>query len=115
MDNAIEGKHFIFLTPNQIELFPDSYFDIAINIDSFGEMKQETVQSYTKTISNIVKRGGMTYFRNLTTDMKSHIGHKKYSVPQKQDYYLPENWEVLIDRYWPLNPAYQEIISRRLS
>lgn len=115
LERAIEGKRFVFLTPNQIELFPSDYFDIAINIDSFSEMKRETVLAHTGNISRITKAGGMSYFRNLSSDMASKVGTTTYSVPQKQDYYLPENWEVLIDRHWPLNPAYQEIISRRLS
>jgi len=43
-----ENAHFVFLTPNQLEMVPDGTFDVSIAISSLHEMRVDQIDNYLR-------------------------------------------------------------------
>ena len=105
------GKRFAFFTPNQIEYAPDGAFDLAINVDSFGEMQEASARNYTAHLARITKKnGGHIYYRNLlATSVSRHAGENW--APAAFDLYHPScEWRLKLHQAYPLHPAYFEAV-----
>jgi len=48
--DEIDQSDFIFLLPSQLELMPDKFFDLFINISSFHEMTRAQINLYYSII-----------------------------------------------------------------
>lgn len=110
---AIEGRRFLFFTVNQLELLPPDLFDLMINIDSFGEMRTDTVRACMGQMSRLVRRGGGIYLRNLDEGCSSVHEDKVFNIPCKSDYTPTGLWDEVLSRPWLLDALYREIAWRR--
>jgi hypothetical protein len=59
----LENRAIYLCVPESIYQIPRSAFDVAINIDSFQEMKEDQIKSYIELIQQILRNDG--YFLNL--------------------------------------------------
>ena len=107
-------KRFAFLTPNQMPLLENGSFDVAINIDSFGEMAPSSVKNYCSFIANNLSQGGVVYFRNMGEGM-NYVDSKenKFLPPKLEDYGLGDQFVTSLLRSWPLQPWYFEMIAKK--
>lgn len=55
---------YVFLLPDQTDYLPESYFDLAVNCQSMGEMRREEIELYFKVIQEAVKNGGYFFCSN---------------------------------------------------
>ena len=106
-------RRFAFFTPNQIELFPADYFDLTVNIDSFGEMARSSVTNYLAHMRRIAKPRGFVYLRNLASDNTSRLEDIKWPVPTEADYAFGDGWRAILKRSWPIDPIYFELMYSR--
>lgn len=59
--NELSTARFAFFSANQIELFPDNYFDLFININSLMEMKLNQIRNFLFHIDRVTK--GIFYLK----------------------------------------------------
>ena len=83
----------LFIFPHQIELFPKKTFDLAIAIDCLHEMEKNIVQKYMNSFENVSK--GL-YFKVWENADLPYSFYKKYSVHNKEDYFIKNNWKELL-------------------
>jgi putative sugar O-methyltransferase len=88
----VEAASFVFLLPHQLGLFPDNYFDLTINISSFGEMTRAQIEGYFSEIDR------------LTT--------KRLFSMQWQKSPNPFDGLILTEADYPIRPHWQKIFSR---
>lgn len=55
---------FIFLLPNQANLIPENYFDLATNSNSMCEMKKEEIAFYFELIQKSLRNSALFYCSN---------------------------------------------------
>ena len=55
LDNGFKKNNIIYLKKNDISKLPKNYFNFAINIESFQEMKNKTFINYIEKIGHILK------------------------------------------------------------
>lgn len=115
LERRMRGKRVIMLTPDQIELFPDRFFDSAINIDSFSEMKPASVMNYMSHLSRTLRPGGLFYLRNAREEALSRRGAATWACPGHETYApVPvDDFDFEINRLWPVYPAYFELLMRK--
>lgn len=83
-----ESSRIKFIMPHQLELLPDKYFDLFINISSLHEMTTEQIKIYLKLINKLSK--GYFYtkqWRKAQTMDNLNIKEREYPIPN--------NWKVL--------------------
>jgi putative sugar O-methyltransferase len=86
-----ESAKIRFLMANQIELIPDKYFELTINISSIHEMTKQQIKHYLKQIDRITK--GYFYtkqWRRSRTNVNSNITRDQYPIPRK--------WKLIVGR-----------------
>jgi hypothetical protein len=90
--------------PHEMELFPDGYFDLVINISSFDEMPRQQVANYFSLIDR--KCQGWLYLK----------GHEctppwcKVSGGGLKDMPYPEKWKMVYSGKDPFSPPFIERI-----
>ena len=93
---GIDEADCVFLTPDQLDLIPDSGVDFASNVHSFQEMTQAQIRVYFELFSRVVAPGGQLLVVNR--DEKVPVeGDLLGDVPPPNrfdDYPWPEDWEV---------------------
>jgi putative sugar O-methyltransferase len=107
VQGEIEKADIGFFTPNQLELFPEGYFDAFISISSLHEMTAAQVQSYKKIISRKVQ--GTVYLKQW---LQSHNPFLEEQL-EKEEYMFDANWEIVLDRTDPIQDQFFEIVFRR--
>lgn len=103
----VEKADIGFFTPNQLELFPEGYFDSFISISSLHEMTASQVESYKKIICRKVQ--GTIYFKQW---LRSHNPFSERQL-EKDEYLLGGDWEVVLDRVDPVQNQFFEMLFRR--
>jgi putative sugar O-methyltransferase len=81
-----------FLTPNQLELFPEGYFNAFITISSLHEMTLPQIEHYKKLMTKVTR--GLVYLKQWT---RSHNALDGLDIDKKA-YRLDRCWKVLLDR-----------------
>jgi len=107
--NEIELSDIGFFTSNQLELFPEEYFDSLISVSSLHEMTAEQVDAYKKIIQK--KVGGTVYFKQWINSRNPYLEKQL----EKAAYMLDENWELAIDRIDAIQDQFFEILFCRKS
>ncbi len=91
-------------SPDQLEDFPDGYFDLVINISSFDEMSKEQVHNYFELIARKCK--GWLYIKAQPTkpaaSSSSSLGMDQF--PYK------ESWQPLTLRPVPYHRQFSEAV-----
>lgn len=62
--DAIEAADIVFLSPNQLALLPDGFFDLSISISSLHEMNLDQIERYKALIS--AKTARAVYLKQWT-------------------------------------------------
>lgn len=102
--DRIEAANIIFLLPHQIAMFPDNYFDLTINISSFGEMTEKQIGFYFSQIGRITEG----YF--YTKQWKKSINPFDELLLTQDDYPIESSWEVCYSRECEANTAFFEAL-----
>ena len=74
LDRITNNKTYIFLTPDQNKEFPENYFDVGINTNSFAEMPYKEIEKYFSIYRRILKRNNLFFTVNRiekATDLKN--------------------------------------------
>ena len=96
-----------FFTPNQLEMFPDHYFDAFATISSLHEMRREQIDHFLRLMA--IKTWDMLYIKQYRHYANPYDGlHIKRS-----DYKLPPEWSVVMKRSDVLNPGFFEFVAKR--
>ncbi len=83
-----EQSRIQFIMPHQIELLPNKYFDLSINISSLHEMTREQIRNYLKQINRLCK--GYFYTKQWR---KSHTKDNKFI--SQNEYPIPKGWKII--------------------
>ncbi len=95
-----------FCTANQLEKFPERYFDLFINISSLHEMRREQVDLFLSHMARTTRR--LIYLK----EYESYRNPYDHIIIEHSDYVLPEGWEVVVERPDILNPDFFELLAR---
>lgn len=91
VETEFEQARIRFLMPYQIELLPEKYFDLFINISSLHEMTRDRIKNYVDQINRLTKHFFYTkQWRKSRTKDNDHIKEKEYPIPKK--------WKVIMRR-----------------
>ena len=89
VSDELDDASIVFLTPNQLELLPDDYADLFINISSLHEMRMDQIRYYFGEISRLTRK--YFYFKQW----------KETTVPfenetiRESDYPVPGDWRLI--------------------
>jgi len=93
--------NFILLTPEQISLIPDNSIDIALNIESFGEMEQSIANNYVAAMYRVLRKNGYLFSANRESRVVSeHDGVTYFTTYWKYPFLNSD--EVLLQEYCPM-------------
>lgn len=104
--DEFESADIRFLLPHQIEMMPDKYFNLFINISSMGEMTEEQIMNWFHHINRCTR--GIFFLKQYTNLNNSFDS----TIISKEDYPSSSNWKVLLDRTNPLFSSFFETIYR---
>jgi len=86
-----ESSRIQFLMPHQVELLPNKYFELFINISSLHEMTREQIKNYIKQINRLCK--GYFYTKQWR---RSRIKDNQFI--KQNEYPIPRNWRIIYTR-----------------
>jgi putative sugar O-methyltransferase len=98
----LERCDVAFLTPNQLQLFPDGYFDVFLSISTLPEMSLEQVSNYLATMAKLARRG--IYLKQWRETLNDRDGYR-FSYTSLV---LPQPWVLCLDRPDAVQPLFQE-------
>ncbi len=102
VEAEIASSQFAFFTANQIEQFPDSYFDTFINISSLHEMKKNQIAHYLNQFDRLTKTS--IYLKQWILS-GNHVDN---IIVTANDYPLPDHWQAAIDQIDLVAPLFFE-------
>ncbi|MCA3420056.1 MAG: putative sugar O-methyltransferase [Roseomonas sp.] len=89
--DEVAAADIVFLSPNQLALLPDNFFDVAISVSTLHEMTLAQIERYKELIS--VKTSRAVYFKQWTSwqnpEDDIHVGSDLYM-------FLPP-WRLVLD------------------
>lgn len=91
-----------FFTPNQMELFPDGYFDIFLTISTLPEMSPAQVRHYLQRMGRLAAR--YVYLKQWS-DWFNPADNVRYRT---QDFDLEPGWALRLDRRDRIQPLFFE-------
>lgn len=104
--DEMESASIVFLLPHQLELMPDRRFDLSMNISSFGEMQQEQISAYFRTLERVTA---------------GHFYMKQWKVSQnafdnlaltEENYPVARSWKKVYSRQCAVQTAFFEVLYR---
>ncbi|MEM9209887.1 MAG: putative sugar O-methyltransferase [Pseudomonadota bacterium] len=98
--DAFEGASIAFLLPHQLELLPEKYFDITINISCFGEMRMDQIEFYFDQIDRVTKG---QFFTKQWRESRNPFDDL---VLYEDDYPVKDTWKKLYSRACATNTAF---------
>ena len=104
--DEFESADIRFLLPHQIEMMPDKYFNLFVNISSMGEMIEEQIMNWFHHIDRCTR--GIFFLKQYSSLSNSFDS----TMISKEDYPSATNWRVLLDRTNPLFSSFFETIYR---
>lgn len=90
--DEIESASIVFLMPQQLELLPDKYVDLCINISSFGEMNVEQIRWYFSQMDRLTDK--YFYMKQWKVSQNPFDG----LILKKDDYPFFVNWQKIYSR-----------------
>ena len=96
VSDSLKNSKLAFLLPKQLDLLPDDYVDMLVNISSLHEMRFDQIEYYFGCIDRIVKR----YFYMKAWKV-SKIPYDDIEV-RELDYPARSNWKELFRRECPV-------------
>ena len=98
--DEISRASVVLLTPNQVRLFPDDYFDVMLTISTLPEMRQDQVDLYLSEFQRL-SRGHI--FIKQFKDWKNPTDGTALTA---ESYVLGSNWRKSLDRSDPVIPFF---------
>lgn len=102
-----EAADIAFLTPNQLELLDDEYFDLAINISSLHEMRPAQLRHILGEMCRIT--AGRVYIKQY----KRYVNPWDELVITASEYSVPDDWRTAMWRHDPIDARFFEAIFER--
>lgn len=97
-----------FFTPNQLEKFPDCYFDAFATISSLHEMRRNQIRHFMRlmgrTTASLIYIKQQKNYRNPIDDL----------VIKMDDYPAPAGWVASQEHFDLINPGFFERIYQRI-
>lgn len=91
VEKELRDSDIAFLMPHQLELLPDRYVDLFINISSLHEMRKEQIDYYFRQIDRLTK-----HFMFIKEWKVSRIPYDNVVITEG-DYPIPRGWRQV---YW---------------
>jgi putative sugar O-methyltransferase len=88
----VDGARFAFFSANQLELLPERYFDVFINVCSLMEMRLDSIAHYFRQIDRLTR--GVFYTKQWWVQENRQDG----IVVRKEDYPVPPHWRQLLEQ-----------------
>ena len=98
----LEQADLAFLTPNQLEMFPDGYFVACATVSSLHEMRREQIAHYLGLMA--AKTRNVIYIKQRRRYVNPHDGLRI----RRSAYKLRAPWRVVMRRSDALNPGFFE-------
>jgi putative sugar O-methyltransferase len=98
-----------FFTPNQMELFPEGYFDIFASISTLPEMAADQIDNYLRQAERLSRR--YVYLKQWLDWENPADGHRVTLETMR----LGEGWAPIFDRKDAVQPQFFERLWRRES
>jgi putative sugar O-methyltransferase len=92
IQEELEKADVGFFTANQMELFPDGYFDIALAISALHEMRSDQIANYLSMMSSLSSRA--VYLKNWR---QWHNVADNVQITE-QTFQLPQPWTLVLNR-----------------
>jgi len=102
----MEAASIVFLLPHQLELMPDRRYDLGLNISSFGEMQQEQIAAYFRTLERVT--AGHFYMKQWKV---SQNAFDNLSLTE-ENYPVGRSWKKLYSRQCAVQTAFFEALYR---
>ncbi len=83
-----EQSRIQFIMPHQVDLLPNKYFDLFINISSLHEMTREQIRNYLKHVNRLCK--GYFYTKQWR---RSRVQDNQFI--REDEYPIPRSWKVI--------------------
>lgn len=99
-----EAADLAFLLPHQLEMLPDGYFDVAINVSSFGEMTEAQIETYFGLVDRLTTR--QFYSKQWRESPNPFDGLRLTET----DYPLRPHWTTVYHRTIPHQPSFFEAL-----
>lgn len=104
--HEFESSRIKFLMPHQLELLPDKYFDLFINISSLHEMTTDQINNYIEIINRVCR--GYFYTKQwIKSETKDNSNIKEGEYP------VPKNWkEIMRNSPHPIQKLFFDALYR---
>jgi putative sugar O-methyltransferase len=108
VQDEIEAADIAFLTANQLQQFPQGYFDVMITISTLPEMRPEQVALFLDLFQRSSR--GHIFIKQWMDWTNPSDGTRM----KPDDYALGESWKMVMDRIDPINPRFFNRVWRRV-
>jgi putative sugar O-methyltransferase len=107
VEAELEQAEIAFLTPNQIALFPDGYFDVFASISTLPEMRPSQIDNYLSLIARLA--GSAVYLKQWRTwrNVRDDFAFTYDSLV------LPSPWALRLDAPDDVQPMFQQRVWTR--
>lgn len=101
--NEYEKARIQFMLPHQLEMIPEKYFDLIINISSLHEMTLPQIKHYFFLIDRV----GSGYFYTKQW-RKSRVKDNQFIT--EKEYPIPAHWRTIFHRTHPVQSLFFEAL-----
>jgi putative sugar O-methyltransferase len=108
IQNELHESRFAFFTSNQIEKFPNDYFNLFINMNSLGEMRPDQIQNFLRQINRLTS---VAFLSRQELKAKSSSPH--LFPLTKDDFCMPDRWRLIVDKVDEFHPFFFNQIWKR--
>jgi putative sugar O-methyltransferase len=98
--DEFQASQVAFLTPNQLDLFPDGFFDLVLSISTFPEMRVEQINHFFKLFSRV--SGGNIFIKQWI----NWYNAKDDNRITRDNYHLSPEWKTILDQIDPTMPSF---------
>lgn len=105
--DELQESRFAFFTSNQIEKFPNDYFNLFINMNSLAEMRRDQIQNFLHQIDRL------TSVAFLSRQQLNSCNPVELVPLSKDDFSLPDRWGLIVNKVDDIYPIFFNQIWKR--
>jgi putative sugar O-methyltransferase len=105
----VESSEIGFFTPNQMELFPDRFFDAMVSVSTLPEMTKDQIDNYLEQMNRLSSRH--VYLKQWLNWKNPLDGHEV----KPSTFFLSSDWRLILDRQDEIQSLFFERLWRRTS
>jgi len=102
----MSASNLIFLEPQQLECFPDGYFDLVLTVSTLHEMRRDQIAHYLKSIDRLC--GGYFYMKQW----RRFYNRSDDIVVTRADYIAASRWVRVFERSPMVPRTFFEVLYR---